>query len=349
MVASFLAHDRAVSVTDVLIVGAGLSGVSAAQDLRAAGFTVRLLEKSRGAGGRAATRRWEAAVLDHGAPFFTVRGERFQKIVSSLEAAGVLRVWTRGFHAWENGVLTAPEDSHARYVGVNGMNALGKALAAGVKPGDVALTVEPAALVTRIAPSDQGWDATLEGGETISARSVLVTTPAPQALAMTRETLEPATKLALERVKFDPCWALLALLKTAPDVVWKGVKLQHDVLEWAGLEHTKRDCAPSLVLHANAAWSAAHLEQTPEEIAPQLLTAMRNVFSDALTVSQSAAHRWRYARASIMHPAPILSQGSLVFCGDWCEADGHGTRVENAVMSGWAAATHLKQQLEGAP
>jgi renalase len=343
---NFLSHDRAVSITDVLIVGAGLSGLSAARDLEAAGFKVGLVEKSRGAGGRAATRRWEAAVLDHGAPFFTVRGERLKQLVSRLMEAGVLRVWTRGFHAWENGVLTAPEDSYPRYVGVNGMSALGKALAAGVNPGDAPLHVETGALVTGIAPSSHGWDATLDGGEIISARAVLVTTPAPQALALTRAILEPETQLALERVKFEACWALLALLETAPDVDWKGVKLKHPVLEWAGLEHTKRESAPSLVLHANASWSAAHLEQSPEEIVLQLLEAMRGVFGDALKVSQLAAHRWRYARSSALHPAPILKQDNLIFCGDWCDTDGHGTRIENAIQSGWAAASQLKQQLQ---
>jgi renalase len=337
-----------VSVTDVLIVGAGLSGLSAARDLEAAGLNVRIVEKSRGAGGRAATRRWDGAILDHGAPFFTVRGARFQKLVSGWEEAGVLRVWTRGFHAWENGVLAAPEDSYPRYVGVNGMNALGKAMAAGVNPGDAPLEVETGALVTGISRSSHGWDATLDGGEVISARAVLVTIPAPQALALTRTILEPETQRALERVKFEACWALLALLETAPDVDWKGVKLKHAVLEWAGLEHTKRESAPSLVLHANPAWSAVQLERSPEEIAPQLLAAMREVFGDAVNVSQSAAHRWRYARSSALHPAPILEQDRLVFCGDWCDTDGHGTRVENAVGSGWAAAAQLKQRLEHA-
>ena len=45
---------------DVLIIGAGLAGLKLAGDLHAAGRAPRVLDKGRGVGGRAATRRWDA-------------------------------------------------------------------------------------------------------------------------------------------------------------------------------------------------------------------------------------------------------------------------------------------------
>jgi len=44
-------------IHDVAIVGAGISGLSAAGRIRQAGLDVVILEKSRGLGGRASTRR----------------------------------------------------------------------------------------------------------------------------------------------------------------------------------------------------------------------------------------------------------------------------------------------------
>ncbi len=321
---------------NVIVIGAGLSGIAAATDLHAAGHTVTVIEKSRGISGRAATRRWEGAVLDHGAPFFTARGERFTTIVQTLEESGAVRVWTKGFHQWREGVLSAPIDSHPRYIASDGMNALAKHLR-GVAP----FTLETGATVTGLEPSNSGWTITLATGETRSADTVIVSAPTPQALNLTRPHLEPATIKALERVTWQPCWALLAQLRAHPNVDWRGVKLTHPVLEWAALEHTKRESSPALVLHANPAWSAANLERTPEEIVPLMQTAMLEVSGTDLEVTQAVAHRWRYARADTLHPAPTLEQGSLVFCGDWCDTDGYGTRVENAVQSGWAAASSL--------
>ena len=45
------------TIRDVAIIGAGIAGLRAAETLRKAGLDVVVLEKSRGLGGRAATRR----------------------------------------------------------------------------------------------------------------------------------------------------------------------------------------------------------------------------------------------------------------------------------------------------
>ena len=64
--------------TDVLIIGAGISGLLCATELRKADKSVRILDKGRGLGGRMATRRMAGGRLDHGAQYFTVRDSRLQ-------------------------------------------------------------------------------------------------------------------------------------------------------------------------------------------------------------------------------------------------------------------------------
>ena len=51
---------------DIVVIGAGKSGIACARVLRAAGLPVRLIDKGRGVGGRMATRR--ATV--HGKSFY---------------------------------------------------------------------------------------------------------------------------------------------------------------------------------------------------------------------------------------------------------------------------------------
>jgi predicted NAD/FAD-dependent oxidoreductase len=76
----------------VAVIGAGISGLTCAQNLTDHDVPVTVFEKSRGVGGRMATRRSEhGAAFDHGAQYFTVRDERFQMI-------HVPRT-RRGFHA----------------------------------------------------------------------------------------------------------------------------------------------------------------------------------------------------------------------------------------------------------
>ena len=64
-----------------VIVGAGISGLLAANTLKQEAWTVTVLDKGRAVGGRMATRRVGEGTFDHGAQFFTVRGERFANLV----------------------------------------------------------------------------------------------------------------------------------------------------------------------------------------------------------------------------------------------------------------------------
>ena len=66
-------------LSNIAIIGAGIAGATCARLLHTAGQVVRVVDKSRGAGGRMATKRLEwtdaqgatrQARLDHGAPGF---------------------------------------------------------------------------------------------------------------------------------------------------------------------------------------------------------------------------------------------------------------------------------------
>ena len=105
---------------NIVVIGAGLSGLVAAQSLQAQGHKVLVVDKGRSVGGRLATRRIGTATLDHGAQFFTVRSDEFAKHVDAWIQQGVVREWCKGF---------ATADGHSRFVGVGGMNAIAKHLA----------------------------------------------------------------------------------------------------------------------------------------------------------------------------------------------------------------------------
>jgi NAD(P)-binding Rossmann-like domain len=82
---------------DVLVVGAGMAGVTAAAELQRAGRRVLVLDKGRAVGGRLASRRVGAATFDHGAQFITARMPRFAALIEQCREAGVVEEWCRGF------------------------------------------------------------------------------------------------------------------------------------------------------------------------------------------------------------------------------------------------------------
>ena len=134
---------------DVLIIGAGLAGLSAANDLQQAGHSVLVVDKGRGLGGRLAGRRIGEATFDHGAQFMTARETRFKAAVASWITAGVAAEWYSSYPGQPNG--------HPRYRGVPTMTAIAKHLAIG-------LEILRGIRVDNISQQGSEWLANLDNG-----------------------------------------------------------------------------------------------------------------------------------------------------------------------------------------
>jgi len=71
----------------VAIIGGGLSGLSCATTLIAAGVDVRVFDKNSFLGGRIGTKSLEhdgsKFIFDHGAQYFTIRSPEFKELVTT--------------------------------------------------------------------------------------------------------------------------------------------------------------------------------------------------------------------------------------------------------------------------
>ncbi len=318
------------AAADVVVVGAGLAGLVAARSL-AATRRVLVLDKGRGVGGRLATRRIGAAVLDHGAQFFTVRDPAFGALVAGWEAAGVAVPWFERL-AGEGGGAPA----HVRYRGAPTMTALAKDLARG-------LDVRSATTVERIALREGRWHLAIADGSEVAAAALVITSPVPQALALLDAggvTLDASDRSALGAIAYDPCLALLAPLSGPSGLAAPGaIRPAHPDLDWVADNHVKGTSPlPAVTIHASAAWSRSHWDDADDAIAVDLLAAA--ALGSAPVPGTSQVVRWRYAKPSTPHPERALRASGvppLVFAGD---AFG-GARVEGAALSGMAAAEAL--------
>ena len=287
-----------------LVVGAGISGLLAARELQAEGWRVTVLDKGRGVGGRMATRRVSEGNFDHGAQFFTVRGERFADLVEGWLAAGAAEEWTRGF-ADAAGELK--EDGHIRYRGKEGMTSIPKHLARGldVRTGEKVVSVEPA---------DSGWEVACESGLHEASAALLLTAPVPQALDLIESggyALPDEVRRQLAAISYDPCLALMALLDGPTGVPEPGgVQIKGEPLDWIGDNGLKGiSQAPAITVHAGPQWSRAHFEDDEAEITRSLLALAGSQLGTDLisrTVDTSIA-RWRYSWVTQAHPEPCLA------------------------------------------
>lgn len=313
-----------------VVVGAGLAGLVAARRLVEAGREVVVVDKGRSVGGRLATRRIAAegrgeARLDHGAQFFTVRGEALGNLTRDLLHVGLVRVWTHGFGG---------DDGHPRHVVAGGMTALAKHLAEG-------LDVRVATRITAVGPADDGWRVVADG-LALDADAVVLTPPVPQSLALLAAgdvTLEPELAAGLGALDYERTLAVLAVLDGPPALPPPGgVQLDDGPFTFVADNAAKGISElHALTLHTTDGVARARWDDEEADVLADLLAdAAPWVGSTRVVAAQ--LKRWRYARPRRTWPdrccVAATAPGPLVLAGDAFD----GPRVEGAFESGRAAA-----------
>jgi renalase len=336
-------------VNDIIVIGAGVAGLTLARELKQAGRDVLILEKSRGLAGRSATRTLYGNRVDHGAQYFTVRDERFQKQVYDWLAQGHLKIWSHGFHRLTDKGLVPPSQGNPRYVFPKGMNTIGKLLGEGIN-------VQTETKVMSIVIKGDAWLISSETGETFEAKTVILNMPPEQALALCPFDLG-TVKGQLERVVMEPNFSLMLGFEASLAPHWQGVLVEtSSPISWLAHDSTKREDAKevTLVVHSTPAFARENFDQELDIVKGKLLAEFiklramnRHLFPKPQTLNPDPLfplplwvdlQRWKYALASTFLEVPFVQHSeTFYFCGDWCG----GARLEAAYLSGLALAEKL--------
>jgi len=332
---------------DVLVVGAGLAGLSAARALRDAGRAPVLLDKARRAGGRCATRTLAGATVDTGAQFFTARGDALNELTAAWQSEGLVRRWCDGF-AKAGSIADVPAsagtggDGHPRYSVTGGMNRLAALLARD-------LDVRTDARVTAVRGGHRAWTVTsvdTQGTVVVdTAAAVVLTPPLPQTLALLASGgVHYAEDLGrrLRALAYEPCLTLMVALDRDLALPEPGaVQFSGGPVAWLADNVAKgASSAPSLTVHAAWDWSETFYGAGDAQVAAQLLAAVRPWLSGAQPLATDV-FRWRYSKprdpedvgALVLtgDPAPLVLAGDILA----------GAKVEGAITSGLEAARLL--------
>jgi predicted NAD/FAD-dependent oxidoreductase len=313
----------------VAIIGAGISGLSCAQALQAAGVSVRVFERSSVVGGRCATQLWQSHLVDIGVQYFTAQSEEFKKEL--LTRLRQFRPIISPIFDQDSKVV--PNLSGPRFYVLQGNNYFAHILSHGL---DIRLNTEVNTVTFR--PSDVQCL-----GENF--RAVVSSLPGP----LTAQLFALPQSLA----DYEPC--LVALLEYAGTNLGKSrecygrILADSEPLEASYCENNKvgRIVGNKTVFVAQAApfYSLEHADAPSDAYLPALIRKHEEIWG--IPAGQNTAaygHCWRYAhplkgRRHHVDPPP----GGFI-CGD-SRAD---SNVESVWLDGHKAAREVLKYLQGA-
>lgn len=339
----------------VAIIGAGMTGSSAARALADAGAEVTVFDKGRGPGGRMSSKRLPQDdatgcyfQLDMGAQYFTARHPWFLRQVRQWQQQGVAQRWEFAPHVWQHGLLLPSDDAAIRYVGTPAMHQMLRATLGRLEQHYGCQVTELSYSQSSFSSQQSAeWTVSTADGASYAGFDALILTCPPE---QCRKLL--ATQPLAEQIPADlllPCWAVALQLAEPVAHPAVGIFARSGALSWCARNNAKpgrSGIAEHWVLHLNAGSSLQLLDATPEEVAAVAEQAFSQIVGQKLQVTSALCHRWLYASYNAqLAPPGVLTEPAqqLVVAGDWS----FGGRVENAWLAGIMAASQLlPEQIE---
>lgn len=283
----------------VVIVGAGVAGLSCARALAGGGRRALVVDRARGVGGRCATREIEGQPADLGAVFLHGRDPAFLAALGAVPGAGL--AWPADVHG--SGAPCQPEafsPGETRRAFAEGVAAFPRHLAEG-------LELRLQRKVVGLVPGDGTVALRLDDGSFLEAETAVLALAAEQVDELLATVLPAPPPVAAARALLATASShcALALLAAyapgAPRPPWHvSYPETSRILQLVSNESSKRPGAPLLVLayQAHPAWSRQHLEdpEWPRRVLDEAATLLGEWAADPRAVHP---HRWRYARTDL--------------------------------------------------
>ena len=328
------------------IVGAGLAAAGMADALSDRSVSVTVLEKSRGVGGRAATRRRDGCRYDHGANYIKDSDERTRELLQSLGADGLVDIDAPVWPFDAEGTISESQrpESH-KWTWEAGITQLAKRL---FDRTDADIRKETR--VDTLEEGQSGWTISDTDGATHGPfDAVVLTPPAPQTADLLQATelldgdddLAAATD-AVDQVPYRTIRSLMLHYPFEIDPPYYALvndDRDHDI-GWLARESCKPGHIPDgeelLVVQMAPDWSTANDEMPLDDAASEAaMKAAQLLDDDRLTEPDWVDDQgWRYALpdAGVDSDAvePLEAHG-LYLAGDWVVGEG---RAHEALWCG---------------
>lgn len=319
---------------DIAIIGAGLAGSLCAHLLSQSGKTVCVIDKSRGSGGRASSKRIDDDLsCDLGTPYVVAKQPEVIELFKQLTKEHVAAPWKQLNKA----------DTQA-FVGVPKMSAITRHL----------LGNTPFITNTRIQHLEQiteknqqpHWQLRDDKYQPIViAKTIIIAAPAPQAASILATHSELAVLLLRANqasASYQSQWAmwletdtcdLNALIEPKNSPIKRMIKDNYKPMR-----HSEK--IDRWVIQTHPDWTKQHLDHDKEWVTQTLLQAFADI-TEHRVLKHGEPHRWFFSRFTENKGNNAFAwsaENNVGLVGDWlCQGD-----AEGALLSAFSLIQHIK-------
>lgn len=288
---------------DTVIVGAGIAGLTLARRLSDQNRPFKVIEKSRGVGGRMATRRDGMATFDHGAQFYKTGRTADLPFDHEFSRQNLAQIWF-------------VKDGQVFKAAPGGITALAKSLAQGL---DILLNYQLARIER--GPGNR-LSLEMADGQLFSTEHLFMTCPLPQSLKILSDS-----KIDYPRYLNDILYAkaLVGLFEVETESpLVNGITYQQSVSDkiFSIANQQSKKVSPTLTFTVTMQpeWSDQQFEANEDSTLNEIQHAFENHLkqsrAEAFTVIKATLKKWRFSHP-LGKPGVLFEKiGPITLLGD---------------------------------
>jgi renalase len=320
-------HNKGLEVIyDAIIIGAGISGLSLANELVSQKKNVLTLEKSKSVGGRIATRRDGEAAYDHGAQFYSKLATEFSDFDQKLVDGGIVHTWFQ-------------DQDRLHRVAEKGMTRISKHFAKNLQ-----IVFNEKVLMLK-DDSNSSVEVTCESGQTFFGKKVFLSSPLPQSLAILTAS-NISYPEGLNHIQYAS--SMVGLFETnGNDAAFSDFDykqdVNQDVFSVANQMSKRVSSIPAFTVVMSAEWSRHNFDKDDATNLNSIAEAFMHflkIKSDRIQIRKSQLKKWRYSHPLMVYGEPYERVGATKAIYLFGDAFGGGS-IRGALRSSQLLSKNL--------
>ena len=326
---------------NIAIIGAGITGITLANLLQKK-YNLTVFEKSRGVGGRMATRRAEPYQFNHGAQYFKIENKEFKDFMQPLMVNKIIKpLKTNQIEILNKKVIKRTKIYNQQYfTAVSKMNSVVKYLI------NNNFSIKLFCKIEKTLKENDNWF--IIDSDKVSHGPydwLFITIPPNQAIEILYNNSFKFLDI-IKNIKMRSCYSLMLGFDEIKEFDFDTALFLNEDVQWLSISKKILEQKEYYNLLINSSYNFAeqNINSSKDKISNYLIKQVSDILQCELNnYKHKALHFWKYAMSEKNNNLGSLIDEDLkvIVCGDWCM----NGKVEGGFLSAKNAANKLLKHI----